>query len=663
MNQQSLLVEKNLIYRLFEKDNIIGKGKDLIHGISSSIYKLKKNNHVTSDFNGEWGWHALQIYENLNLEVFETKVIQLQKAMTTHLNPYSTRIILIGKEQVHQQQFNLHVVYEFGSVNDDFKSMRDQKEGLDDEEATNFLSFLCHNYMLGSQFTNEFLDISPQNIFFTDQSYIVSNFGITYAGTKFHRSYLPITDPILKEKKPSKINILYSYAFRAGLLVLTQMTQIDPKDLFFEDGQFKEQLLDNILYLIQDGDEKEKRKDKKFITQIPQFFDTLTHSREQDYNEQKAKNQGKQFKYVKSQRFLQHKYRKEFLDILKKLLNVNNIQSRSIFQLLIAQPENILQVQAPYDERSEDKYNYSNGTIENNKLNGCGIISIDKGDEKGKQKNVELIQMCGRFENGEVSDAFNIITIHNIKYECKMFHLQCDLEFRYVYNELLYLNEEIVSPINPIGKLKKETIYYFKGQIEEGQFKQGISYQLDNTIFEGEFKNNQPYEGTLTYPNQEVFEGTMDGFNKKKGRLVVKGRTYDGQFMNDQFFKGHIEYEDGGVFYGNFKNGQKVKAGVYQYPNSQIQYQGLYADDLRHGKGQFIDRSKENCVQEVVYNYGLCETKLIEHFEKALKEIQEKQKQQKSLKKQGQQEEDNDEEIEEDIEENPGDDNEDGDEG
>lgn len=49
----------SLIYRLFEKDNIIGKGKDIIHGISSSIYKLKKNNNVTSDFEGDLGKHAL----------------------------------------------------------------------------------------------------------------------------------------------------------------------------------------------------------------------------------------------------------------------------------------------------------------------------------------------------------------------------------------------------------------------------------------------------------------------------------------------------------------------------------------------------------------------------------------------------------------------------
>lgn len=41
---------------------------------------------------------------------------------------------------------------------------------------------------------------------------------------------------------------------------------------------------------------------------------------------------------------------------------------------------------------------------------------------------------------------------------------------------MLYLNDEIVSPINPIGKPKKESIYYFKGKIEKGELIKGLSY-------------------------------------------------------------------------------------------------------------------------------------------------------------------------------------------
>lgn len=35
---------------------------------------------------------------------------------------------------------------------------------------------------------------------------------------------------------------IYSYSFKAALVVLVMMTDIDVRDLFFEDGQFKDSL-------------------------------------------------------------------------------------------------------------------------------------------------------------------------------------------------------------------------------------------------------------------------------------------------------------------------------------------------------------------------------------------------------------------------------------
>ncbi|CAD8106902.1 unnamed protein product [Paramecium primaurelia] len=642
MNQQFLVVDASLINLLFEKVEVLGRGKDLIHGISSITYMLKKKkNNQNLDFTDDWGNHALQIYENLNLEVFETKVLQLQKAMTVYLNSYSTRIILIAKEQLNHTQYNLYVVYELKNINMDLKSLREfQTEGLNYDQARKFLIFLCQNYFLGAQYTNEFLDISPQNIFKTEDSYIISNFGITFAGTKFNRIYLPSTDPINKEKNPSKINIQYSYAFKAALLTLCLMTQIDSKDFFFDDGQFKEHVLDNLLYLILDKEDLKKNKDQnkylnkdtKFILSIPKFFDTLIHTRQLDYNQQKNNNNGNPFTYVKSDRFLKYKYYKEFLVVLKKLLNVTNIQTRSIFVLLISQQDNILSAENPYSETIIHKYNYQNGTFIDKKLNGCGIIMYEEGDQTNRSNKRKIIQKCGKFMDGKEIDAYNIVNIHQTKFECTLYNLQCGLTFRYVNQELLYLTDQIVSPINQIGKSQKESIYYFKGEIKNGQFIKGVSYQLDKTIFEGQFLNNQPFQGKMTYPNQDVFEGIMEGFNKKKGYLITKKIRFEGEFQNDQIFKGLIEYRDGGIFYGQFQNGLKVKAGIYKYPYTQIQYQGLYVDDVRHGQGRFIDKSQENCTQEVIYNYGKCVTKINEYFSKALKEIQEKKKQQKNIK-------------------------------
>ncbi|CAD8152586.1 unnamed protein product [Paramecium octaurelia] len=617
MNQQFLVVEASLINLLFKKAEILGRGKDLIHGISSIIYRLIKNNtNKLFDSSDKWGSHALQIYENITREVFEAKVLQLQKAMTLHLNPYSSRIILIAKEQLNHTQFNLHVVYELQHMDLDSKSIREQREGLNHNDAKEFLSFLCQNYVLGAQFTNEFLDISPQNIFRNGKSYIVSNFGFNFAGTKFHRIYLPTTDPIYQEKVPSQKNILYSYAFRAALVTLCLMTQIDPMDLFYQDGQFKQELL----YLITKKDRKEKKKDKRFIDSIDKFFnEKLIHTKEQDYNEQLRKCFGTSFVYVRSDRFLKYKYNKEFLDYLRKLLDVTNIQSRAIFPLLVSQPENILGVNNSYDEKFYYLNNYMNGTFDNKVLDGCGIVSSDQ-EEFSKNKGRIITQKCGQFSKGKVSGEYNIIKIHK-KYECTLYNLQCGLTFHYVNQKMLYLTDNVVAPINPIGKSPKESIYIFNGEIENGNLKKGFSYQLDNTVFKGEYLNNQPYQGKMIYPNSDVFEGKMDGFNKKNGQLITKDFIFEGDFQNDQFFYGLMEYKDGGSFYGYFNNGLRVKVGVYNYPFSQIQYQGQYANDKRHGKGLFIDKSQENCIQEVVYKNGKCESKLNEHFSTVLKKM------------------------------------------
>lgn len=36
-----------------------------------------------------------------------------------------------------------------------------------------------------------------------------------------------------------------------------------------------------------------------------------------------------------------------------------------------------------------------------------------------------------------------------------------------------------------------------------------------------------------------------------------------------------------------------VGAGIYKYPYSDIEYHGLYSNDLRHGMGTFFDKSVE----------------------------------------------------------------------
>lgn len=65
---QSLVVEANFIYHLFVKDGIVGKGKDPIHGIASSIYKIKPKEPESENK------YRMQVYEKISKELFDCKV-------------------------------------------------------------------------------------------------------------------------------------------------------------------------------------------------------------------------------------------------------------------------------------------------------------------------------------------------------------------------------------------------------------------------------------------------------------------------------------------------------------------------------------------------------------------------------------------------------------
>ncbi|CAD8108503.1 unnamed protein product [Paramecium sonneborni] len=126
---------------LFEQDIVLGRGKVLIYGISPNIYRLKKNNILTYVFQRRWVSHFQQIYENLNQEIFKPKVLIIESNDCV-FESISTRIILIARVKVHQMQYDLQVVYEFGQINQKSKSLREQKNGFEFDKAKIYLRFL-----------------------------------------------------------------------------------------------------------------------------------------------------------------------------------------------------------------------------------------------------------------------------------------------------------------------------------------------------------------------------------------------------------------------------------------------------------------------------------------------------------------------------------------
>ena len=110
----------------------------------------------------------------------------------------------------------------------------------------------------------------------------------------------------------------------AALVTLLAMTKIDAKDLFFDDGQFKGNLLRNIIDNL--GDEKQTKE--QLLGKLPSTNKKIA---------------------------LPHKYSKEFLQIFLQLLSIPTAP-RSVFQQLVTHPENILELPTPYFEEKGSSY-------------------------------------------------------------------------------------------------------------------------------------------------------------------------------------------------------------------------------------------------------------------------------------------------------------------
>lgn len=143
-----IVVDASYINKKFDQIGTLGKGKDILLGIPSSIFLLERKPSKKKK-NKEEGLYALQIYENLGPENFEFKVNQLQKAMINHVNSFNTRVIMLAKQEPVPNKIDLYVLFEMGSFNqDNLTTLADWEDALDEEKATHLLRTLCLNYQM-----------------------------------------------------------------------------------------------------------------------------------------------------------------------------------------------------------------------------------------------------------------------------------------------------------------------------------------------------------------------------------------------------------------------------------------------------------------------------------------------------------------------------------
>ena len=148
----------------------------------------------------------------------------------------------------------------------------------------------------------------------------------------------------------------------------------------------------------------------------------------------------------------------------------------------------------------------------------------------------------------------------------------------------------------------------------------------DGSVIKGRF-SEYTCNGSRTWPNGDVFIGTMDGINLQQGtmkyangdiyvgrwgwneaRYIGEGSPRDGIiYMNDAYVgawsfgekyyhgKGKLSFADGTVYEGDFDKGKANGYGTFRWPNGDT-YVGEWKDDQRTGKGKLT--FKDGTVQE-----------------------------------------------------------------
>ncbi|CAD8203824.1 unnamed protein product [Paramecium pentaurelia] len=612
----SLVVDASFINKNFVQVSVIGKGHDFYLGISSISYLMHHKK--------EQGRYILQIYENLGYDLFRTKVMQLQKAMLECVNDVNTRIILLAEKQLNDKQSDLYVLYQLNELT----QRLDQQKQLTSEQAQELLITFCKNLLITGRVTYEFLDLAPQNIYVNGDRFVVSNMGISYKGSKFHRPYTPITDSFYKEK--TLTNMIYTYSFQAGLVILCAITKINSAEFFFEDGQLKNNLLQKVLKVFREKlpDSKKLKLKKKFnsLAKIEKPFDTDISN---------------------------------IIHFLSLILSMDQ-QKRSIFSLLICHPENPLKVENPFFQEPIDVEQHYIGF---GKLDGGRIEFEGYGIAKfGNEYHY------GIFKNGTLTDDGTV----EIKYNNSIIYLLKNLVFSQKYqnaiaevNKYIFWGEFDNKQYKPNGegilvnvyttqKLlpKKRQSMYFEGALKMGIKEDGQEFYKNKTEFSGKYKDNQPYDGSITYGPKHKFYGNIENFQRTKGILIYKNKQFEGEFENDKVKIGKLSYPDGSRYEGQFQDGLRCcQDGKFIFWNQKLEYCGGFLDDRFHGKGiltQFLTKEQ----LEVEYNYGKCLTELPEGFKQLMdkKQIFEL-KQQDNQTKENKQKQNNDEDIEEDIQE------------
>ena len=237
-------VDHDVLRRKYVHQCILSKGRDLYLDIPCL------NHLVTNALDGKK--RGLQIFQSLPHELFVKKLDQISRASYTNFVPTNTRILSHSSRKNEDRSYDFFVLYDINgfeiSLEEQMQKRKQENQPYTEDELFKLINLLLDSVFMCGRQTFEFIDISPQNIFYNGldehYKYKIANFSCVLP-KKLEKKYFSPNDRYYSSKLGEKTGEMLCRAllFQVGMIILHLATFEDPNELFTENNAIKEDLL------------------------------------------------------------------------------------------------------------------------------------------------------------------------------------------------------------------------------------------------------------------------------------------------------------------------------------------------------------------------------------------------------------------------------------
>lgn len=237
-------IDYTVFRRRFQHECILSKGKD-------KYLEYPCLNHlVTNKLDGSK--HVLQIFSSMPNEIFAKKLDHISKAAYNYFIPTTTRIIAHATRKNEDRSHDLFILYDFNenemSLEEQIRKQKEQNKPFAENELYEVLYTLLDSTFMCGRLSNEFIDISPHNVFYHSKDehykYRISNLSASLP-KKLEKKFFSPSDRFYTAKLTEKNSDMLCRAllFQIGMIILYMATLEEPNDLYTESNNIKEDLL------------------------------------------------------------------------------------------------------------------------------------------------------------------------------------------------------------------------------------------------------------------------------------------------------------------------------------------------------------------------------------------------------------------------------------